>query len=77
MSAFWDKEEEILVFDKNKKEKIRVAMCETKGKEFVDIRILYDKDGTFTPSSKGVAIPKESFGDIVAAVKAFNSEPKE
>lgn len=63
--AFWDKEESLLVFDKNKKEKIEVKRCELKGKSFIDIRTLYkNDDDEFVPSSKGVAIPADKFQEI-------------
>ena len=40
---------------KNKTEIIRIKLSEFKGKEFVDCRIFYEKDGEYHPTKKGIS----------------------
>lgn len=76
--AFWDKEESLITFDKNKTEKIEVKHCEIKGKEFIDIRTLFKGDNDdWKPSSKGVAIPADRFKEISDLVLGKLQEPKD
>lgn len=76
--AFWDKEESLIVFDKNKKEQIEVKRCELKGKKYIDIRTLFKNDeNEFVPSSRGVAIPAERFKEISDLVLGESQEPKD
>lgn len=73
--AFWDKEESLLIIDKNTKEKIEVKKVELKGKGFIDIRTLFKDDaGEYKPSSKGIAIPADKFEEIVNAVQSNVTE---
>jgi hypothetical protein len=63
MASFWNKQEELKVMPKNKKEDIRVFLCERQGKEYVQIQI-YTTTNTSEekiPTQKTVVIPRESF----------------
>lgn len=68
--AFWDQEQLLITVDKNKSEKINVKHCVLKDKEYIDIRIAFEKEGEFLPSSKGVSIPIEKVSDIIEAINA-------
>lgn len=63
MADFWSKQELIQVIPKNKKEEIRISLCERQSKEYIDIRIYKEVE---TSSEKictknGVVILKEEF----------------
>lgn len=68
--SFWDTETVITTVAKNKSEKIEVKNCTKNDKSYIDIRVTkVDEDGNYHPTKSGVAIPKESFDDIIAIVK--------
>lgn len=42
---------------KNENEKIRIAMLDYRGSEFVDIRLFFKMRDKFLPTRKGIVIP--------------------
>lgn len=55
-------------FDKNKKERIRIALNEYKGHQYIDIRTFYLADGEYKPSSKGVTLKTELYPELLKGV---------
>jgi hypothetical protein len=55
-------------FDKNKKERIRIALNEYKGHQYIDIRTFYLENGEYKPSSKGVTMKTEFYPDLLKGV---------
>jgi hypothetical protein len=57
---------EIGWLDKNSKEKIRVAVREYKGREFVDVRVYFENDdGQWLPTKKGITISPGKMGELI------------
>lgn len=66
--AFWDTEETPVVISKNNRnEEIHVKKVSKSGKEFVDVRTFYDKDGIPTPG-KGISIPLNIVEEVLTAI---------
>lgn len=67
--AFWDKEKEIAIIDKNKKEKVRILAGVREDKCFLDFRIMNlraDEEGqpaAWKPGSYGATMPIKSIED--------------
>lgn len=55
-------------FDKNKKERIRIALNEYKGHQYIDIRTFYLQDGEYKPSAKGVTLKTELYPELLKGV---------
>lgn len=55
-------------FDKNKKERIRIALNEYKGHQYIDIRTFYLSDGEYKPSQKGVTLKTELYPELLKGV---------
>lgn len=55
-------------FDKNKTERIRIALNEYKGHQYIDIRTFYLSDGEYKPSAKGVTLKTELYPELLKGV---------
>lgn len=71
MADFWDKEELVGKLGKNSREEIQVKKVEKKGRRYIDIRVFWfdSNEDAYKPSSKGIAIPLESFGEFIEILK--------
>lgn len=68
MADFWNNQQEIVTVEKNKKETIKVSLCERQDKEYIELRI-YAED---RPTKKGIVIPKEMWNTISTEVNKIN-----
>ena len=59
---------------KNKTEIIRIKLSEFKGKEFVDCRIFYEKDGEYLPTKKGISFNPAIAKDVVEGILTVMEE---
>ena len=59
---------------KNKTEIIRVKKSEYKGKEFVDCRIFYEKDGEYLPTKKGISFNPGIAKEVIEAILSVMEE---
>ena len=59
---------------KNKTEIIRIKLSEFKGKEFVDCRIFYEKDGEYLPTKKGISFNPAIVKDVVEGILTVMEE---
>lgn len=70
--SFWDEEKVIAVVTKNKSENIDVKHCKKNEKSYIDIRVSkVDKENVFHPTSSGVAIPLDSWKEILEKIQEF------
>ena len=53
---------------KNRTEIIRIKKSEYKGKEFVDCRIFYEKDGEYHPTKKGISFNPGIAKEVIEAI---------
>jgi hypothetical protein len=68
--AFWDKEESIIIVDKNKVEKVEFKYCELKNKQYIALTYLKKTNEEYKPIG-GTSIPIESFRNAADAVDLF------
>ena len=59
---------------KNKTEIIRVKKSEYKGKEFVDCRIFYEKDGEYLTTKKGISFNPGIAKEVIEAILSVMEE---
>jgi len=45
-----------------------------KGKVLVDLRLFFEKEGEWFPTTKGIVLDAEQIGELEAAVKALRAE---
>src|SRR5437868_1578934 len=67
-------------FPKNSKEQVRICRSVLNGRQLIDIRVYWqDKDGTWKPSPKGIAMDIQKLPLLIAAinqaVKEITSTP--
>lgn len=62
-----DEEKYIDIKKEKEGEIIRVRFNQFRGKDYLDIRNYYTKDGELKPTSKGVSIPIAMAGEVVEA----------
>jgi hypothetical protein len=55
-------------FEKNGREIIRIGLNEYQGHEYVDLRIYYEKEGSYLPSKKGVTMAKDLYPALLEGV---------
>lgn len=61
--------ENIIEFEKNSREVIRLSLSEYKAKKLIDIRIWYlDKDDEYKPSKKGLSLSIDKFDELKNAI---------
>lgn len=51
------------------KNTVRVSKSKYAGKDFVDIRVFYDGNGSWLPTKKGISIRLENFPEFMKAVR--------
>lgn len=61
--SFWDKEKVANEVEINEKNKVIVKKVSKNGKEYVDVRKYYIKDGEWLPG-KGISIPDDLVDEI-------------
>jgi hypothetical protein len=63
------------LIDRNKRERIRVALDEFKGHVLVDVRTFYlDGDGDLKPTPKGITIRPEFLSRVIALLQEAERE---
>jgi hypothetical protein len=63
-------EEELYVFVKNDREKVKIRKTTFKGKEYLDIRTyITTQEGEEIPTKKGINIPYELAGELQKGLK--------
>lgn len=55
-------------FEKNTREVIRIGINEYQGHDYVDLRVYYEKDGSYHPSKKGLTMPKDLYPALLEGV---------
>lgn len=56
------------VVEKNKYEQIRIDRKILNGREYVDCRVYQNDEGAWKPTKKGITIPSEQIGHVIAAL---------
>ena len=64
-------------FQKNSQEEIRFCIANFKGREYVDIRIFYSKDGDFLPSKKGITVALDTWSDFRHSIEKLETTLRE
>ncbi len=59
------------------REPIRVTLSEFKKSKFLDIRKVYNKDGQWLPTSKGITLTEDTFDAILEILNKQKDEIKE
>lgn len=64
---------------KNKRERVRVALDQFKGHDLIDVRVTVQMDhgAPFTPTAKGVSLKVEKLPELIAALQVAASEAVE
>jgi len=55
-------------FDRNDRERVRVGINEYRGHDYIDLRVYYEKEGSYHPSKKGLTIPKDLYPALLEGV---------
>jgi hypothetical protein len=68
-------EELVRVIDKGPGGRIHVRLSRFRDRDYLDIRNFYEaEEGEWKPTRKGIAIPVELYGELIAALK--EAEPR-
>jgi hypothetical protein len=71
----------IVVYEvqKNKRERVRVALDHFKGHDLIDVRVTVqmDHDGPYMPTGKGVSLKVEKLPELIAALQVAAAEAAE
>ena len=61
-------------FEKNAVEEVRASTVVFRGREYVDLRVFYEKDGAFHPSKKGLTLNPELIPELEKAIGKLKAE---
>ena len=65
----------MIEFNRNSREKIRLALSEYQGNHYVDIRTYFEnEDGEYKPTRKGVTFKPELWPKFRKAIEALEAE---
>lgn len=68
-----DESEIVASFQKNSQEEFRFSIAQFNGRAYADIRIFYEKDGTFLPSKKGITVAPDTWKEFRAAIEKLET----